>query len=110
MRYSPKNVGRALQARRVSLGLTKAELAVSLGLSPETIANWERGKAPLAACRIFSWLFDDSRGDKVNSQELWRERTFLAEAALRDIDTALTGYRGHSTTNGAYEEAHRPAA
>lgn len=89
MTYSPKNLGKALEARRVSLGLSRIQVSRELSVSPETIRNWEDGKAPLAACRIFSWIFSD-----YEYEELWKVRALMAEATLRDVQRAMTEYRG----------------
>jgi len=88
MTFSPKGVGRALSARRLAMGFTRAELARQLGVSAETIRNWEVGKAPIACCRIFSWLMGDHE-----YEELWKVRALLAEATLKDIQTAMQDYR-----------------
>lgn len=88
MTYSPKGVGNALTARRVTSGLTRAELGRQLGVSAETIRNWEIGKAPIAACRIFSWLMGDHE-----YEELWKVRALMAEATLKDIQGAMVEYR-----------------
>lgn len=88
MTYSPKDVGNALRARRVTSGLTKAELGRQLGISGETLSNWENGKAPIAACRIFSWLMGDHE-----YEELWKVRALMAEATLKDIQVAIGEYR-----------------
>lgn len=93
MRFSPSHVANAVRAHRVTLGLTRAELGRQLGCDAETIRNWENGKAPLIACRVFSWLFEDN-----GAEELWRERALLAEAALRDMTSSLLTYREVSNT------------
>jgi len=33
-----------LHARRLSLGMTQAQLASALGATPNTVARWERGE------------------------------------------------------------------
>ena len=38
-----------LRSRRLALGLTQQALAQRLGLSPNTIARWERGEVPITA-------------------------------------------------------------
>jgi DNA-binding XRE family transcriptional regulator len=88
MTYAPKGVASALEARRKTLGLTRADLGRDLGVAPETIANWEKGKAPIAACRIFSWLLGDAE-----FEDQWRVRALLAEATIRDIQNAMGEYR-----------------
>jgi DNA-binding XRE family transcriptional regulator len=87
MTFSPSGVGKALAARRLTTGLTRAELARQLGVSAETIRNWEIGKAPIACCRIFSWLMGDHE-----YEELWKVRALIAEATLRDIQNAMKEY------------------
>ena len=93
MTYSPKNLGKALEARRITLGLSRTEVSRDLHVSPETIRNWEEGKAPLAACRIFSWIFSD-----YEYEEIWKVRALMAEATLKDVQRAMTEYR--SSVNG----------
>jgi len=88
MTYAPKGVASAVEARRMTLGLTRADLGRQLGVSAETISNWEKGKAPIAACRIFSWLLGDAE-----FEDQWRVRALLAEATLRDIQNAMGEYR-----------------
>ena len=38
-----KDLGDRLRVRRLDLGLTQAEVAVSIGVSVDTVTNWERG-------------------------------------------------------------------
>jgi DNA-binding XRE family transcriptional regulator len=93
MDYSPQKIGKALHARRVTSGLSLTDLARQLGVSERTVANWENGKAPLAACRIFSWVFENHDYD-----EIWQIRALMAEATLRDIHVAMTEYRSARNT------------
>lgn len=37
----------ALRARRQAAGLTQSQLASHLGVSPNTVARWERGERPI---------------------------------------------------------------
>ena len=49
----------SLKAARVNAGLTQTDVAVKLGVSSKTVANWERGvnsipaKALLRMCNIY---------------------------------------------------------
>jgi len=39
--------GDALRARRTRRAMTQADLAALLGVSPNTVARWERGELPI---------------------------------------------------------------
>ena len=43
MPLHPSDLGAAIRARRVEAGLTQAELAERLSVSPQTVSHWERG-------------------------------------------------------------------
>lgn len=102
MAYSPKAVAGALHARRIALGMSSEELGRMLNVNGTTIRNWENGSVPVVACRILSWLLAE---DSANSNELWRERAMLAEAALRDVQRSMSEYRiaNPVRTNGSRE-------
>ena len=40
-----RDIGATVRARRTELGLTQAELAHRVGVSPETVWRWELGKS-----------------------------------------------------------------
>ena len=42
-----------LEAARVNAGLTQAEAAKKIGVSKETLSNWERGKTFPSSDKIF---------------------------------------------------------
>lgn len=44
--------GRALREHRAALGMTQAELAVQLGVAPNTVARWERGERRIEHPRL----------------------------------------------------------
>ena len=41
-----------LKAARVNAGLTRTEAAARIGVSPDTLANWERGKTAPSAIKL----------------------------------------------------------
>jgi DNA-binding XRE family transcriptional regulator len=47
-----KNIGAKLQARRLELGVSQAELAQKVGVQTETVANWEHSRSIPDICRL----------------------------------------------------------
>lgn len=54
----------SLAAARVNAGLTQEEVGEKLGVSRDTVGNWERGLVPLKAMQImalgelYQWPYD----------------------------------------------------
>lgn len=44
-----------LKTARISLGLTQAELAKSIGVSSDCVSRWERGRFPPALPDLIKW-------------------------------------------------------
>jgi len=70
--------------------MSAEELGRMLNVNGTTIRNWENGSVPIVACRILSWLLAQ---DDTATNELWRERAMIAEAALRDVQRSMSEYR-----------------
>ena len=48
-----------LRSRRTKLGLTQAQLAAFLELTPNQVARMERGERPIERSHVLRWLLDD---------------------------------------------------
>lgn len=86
--FSPDEIGRALENRRVAEGLTRRALADRLRVNDATVGHWERGGMPVTAARVLSYVYADNGAD-----DLWRTRALLAEATLRKVTEAMAEYR-----------------
>jgi transcriptional regulator with XRE-family HTH domain len=86
--YSPEAIGLALHSRRVAEGYSRAALARRVRVTEGTIHNWERGRMPVAAARLLSYVYAEGGHD-----ELWRIRALAAEDALRQVTEAIVRYR-----------------
>lgn len=86
--YSPEAIGLALHSRRVAEGYSRAALARHVRVTEGTIHNWERGRMPVAATRLLSYVYAEAGHD-----ELWRIRALAAEDALRQVAEAIVRYR-----------------
>jgi transcriptional regulator with XRE-family HTH domain len=122
--FTPRSVGEALQAAREAEGLSRSALAEKLRVNDLTIRNWETGKAPLIACRLFSYAYPEREGgawrvrairaeaalQRLADAEQWRTRAVRAERALRRLREVLGEYRSGVTQDLAeYREQRRAA-
>lgn len=77
----PKSLGEHLRKRRKELGLLQREAAAQMGVSAETIANWEKDRArPLAAQfrPVIAFLgYDPSPEPKTLAQRVEAKRRVL---------------------------------
>lgn len=63
MKVEFQNLGQYLKVRRLSLGLTQAELSAKLKVHVQFVSNWERGTcAPPSHC--FQLALDISDADR----------------------------------------------
>ena len=92
MRWSPKGIGAAILAKRVSMGISQGTLATYCNVDRRTIREWEHGNFPITTARIFNWLFTSNTTTEL---EQWRARALAAEAAMKDIRAAMGEYRAH---------------
>jgi transcriptional regulator with XRE-family HTH domain len=50
--------GEQLQARRKARGLSQRQLAIMLGVSPQTLGHWERGARTNGWPSVLRWALD----------------------------------------------------
>ncbi len=78
-----------IRAHRKNLGLTMAELALSLGVSPALVAQWERGELlpPEARVRALAELLGLGEGLLLTELSVFRDRA--REKAAKKLEDAL---------------------
>ncbi len=87
-----KATGAFLRERRTEKNLTQADVAERLGLSPQSVSNWERGESlPDASILMDVALMYETSVDLIlgGGRKAWRFRRRVTVAQLREVMSGI---------------------
>lgn len=91
MKIRPDILGKMIETRRITLGLSKIELSRRIGVDQQTISHWENGEVDATALRMINFVM---AGSEDSLRDSWMRRALRAEGALKDIVGTIKEYRG----------------
>lgn len=90
---TPKTVPEVIRAARDAQGLSLRDFAEPLGVSHNTVSQWERGVAEPDTARVASWFNDPREWLRELSTEIFVAR-YRATLLERPYSTAAAGNDG----------------